>query len=127
MPPMRQPSTQASLYAWYRAALHDPRHPRFEDEPQCGFFRLRMVKNGPWVAARIFCEREVDAATGELLGDERMVCEVGGERRDPSRVWTSVRPITREAYDALVREHATNPAMAATMVPYDLARSPMRP
>lgn len=127
MPPMRQPSSAQALYGWHRRALVNPKEPMFEGEPQCGFFRLRMVKGGPWIPARVWVEREVDPSTGELLGDERLRCDVGGVGRDPARVWTSLRPITRAAYDALVAESARNPAMAATMVPYDLSRSPMRP
>lgn len=124
---MRTPSTYQQLFAWYRAALADPRHPRHEGDPQCGFFRTRLVKNGPWVPVKITVEREVDPATGELTADEKLICDVGGERRKPESVWTSVRPITRAAYDALVAERARNPAMVATMAAYDLSRSPMRP
>ena len=125
--PIRQPTPAAEIYRWWRAALADPRHPRHESEPQSGWFKMRMVKDGPWIPCRIWVEREVDPATGELMAPEVLRCEVGGERRNPERVWTSVRAITREAYDALVRLQAENSAMSATMVPYDTSKEPMRP
>lgn len=125
--PIRQPTPAAEIYRWWRAALADPRHPRHESEPQSGWFKMRMVKDGPWIPCRIWVEREVDPATGELMAPEVLRCEVGGERRNPERVWTSVRAITRADYDALVRMHAENPAMAATLVAYDNSARPMRP
>ena len=35
--------------------------------PQPGLFRIRLVRNGPWVAARILHEPDSDPVTGEEM------------------------------------------------------------
>lgn len=62
--------------------------PQITQEPQCGWFKRRLVKGGPWVPARIWLEQPTDPETGELAGDEVMRCEVGGKERDPVDEWT---------------------------------------
>lgn len=124
--PIRIPSTRAALYAWHAAMIRGDRPATHDGEPECGWFKTRLVKLGPWVPARIWCEREIDPATGELTDDEVLRCEVGGERRDPARMWTFLKAIPRQEYDALVERVNTDPRMAATMVPYDLTQEPVR-
>lgn len=128
MPSMRRPTSTAAAYAWHRAALINPRTPVIEDEPQCGWFRRRLVKGGSWVPGRIWIEREL-TATGELACDEQLRCEVLGEWRDPIREWAFLasNPITEAAYEHLCRLHQVMPAMAATMIPFDISQQPMRP
>lgn len=109
----RAPSSHRKLYAWHASALAHVEKcgsmKGFEgqiiaDEPQCGWFRRRLVKNGPWVPARIFYEHPINDETGELEGDEVMRCEVGGERRNPADEWTWLagHPISQEDYLNLV-------------------------
>ncbi len=127
---IRQPSSLLELYAWHNAALAARASGLacglavHADEPQCGWYRTRRVRGGPWIPARIFLERTIDPETGELADDERLVCEVGGVRRDPWAAWQSLakRPITRAEYDRLVAERNGSLSMQATHVPFDLTR-----
>lgn len=124
---IRQPSTMASLYAWHKAAMRDQALPRHDGDPQCGWFKMRLVKGGPWIPVEIRIEREIDPITGELTGPEEFRCEVDGMRRDPAKVWTYLTPISRAEFDALTARAATIPAMAATMARVDLTQGAMKP
>lgn len=124
---IRQPTPMAQLHAWHRAALADPSLPRHEGLAECGWYKTRLVKGGPWVAVRIWCEREIDAETGELTAPEILRCEVDGMRCDPARIWIFLTPITRAEFDALRQRQTDIPAMAATMARLDLSQGAMRP
>ena len=125
--PIRQPSSEDRLFDWWRAALADPRHPRHEEEPQCGFFRRRAVKGGPWLPVEIRMRQVIDEDTGELAEPETLEAFELGRRLDPAWVWTSCRPIGREDYDALVERHRTIREMEATHAVLDLSANPMLP
>lgn len=124
---MRQPSTFTALYAWHRAALAGENPPRHEGWPECGWFKMREVKNGPWVPVAITCQREIDLETGELTGDEVMACKVNGIEDSAERVWTYLKPISREDFNRLFQMQITNPAMAATREAIDLTEEVMTP
>lgn len=124
---IRQPSLTSALYAWHRAAVAGKAPPQHEGDPQCGWYRTRLVRGGPWVPARIWIEREIDPYSGELLSPEVFRCEIDGQRRDPYRVWTYITPIPREEYDALIARRASIPAMKATLAKIDVSQTPMRP
>lgn len=124
---MRRPSTMADLYRWHRTAILDPSTPRHPDLPECGWYRTRFCRGGPWVAVEITVEREICPDTGELLGPERLVATADGMRRDPARLWTFLEPITRAEYGALLTRREAIPAMAATMAKLDLTQEPIRP
>lgn len=111
---IRQPSSASQLYAWWREALTNPDMPRSDGLPECGWFKVRLVKGGPWVAARIWCERDIDPNTLELIAPERLACEVGGERAEPSRHWLHMAAISREEFEWLDGVRMTDPTMAAT-------------
>jgi len=125
---MRQPTLLVRLYAWHRAALTGKVVPIHEGEPQCGWFKTRMVKSGPFVPASITIQREVDE-NGELASDELLVCEVNGERRDPARAWLSIckNPISRAEYLELQDLQRRHPEMAATHAPIRLRAGQIRP
>lgn len=114
---MRQPTSDP--YAWWRRALAEPRTTRFEDEPQAGFYRRRVVRNGPFLPVEIRLRQVLDAETGDLAEPEVYEAEELGGRRDPYRIWTSCRPISREEFEALTERHHTVDAMAATHVAVD--------
>ena len=124
--PIRRPTTAAAAYAWHRAMLAGDEPERHEGEPQCGWFRARLVKGGPWVAARIWIERDIDE-NGELAGPEEYRCEVDGERRNPYGMWTYLTPISRAEYDALLHRRTMIPAMQASMAAVDLIAEPILP
>lgn len=125
---IRQPSTTSQLYGWHRAALAGENPPIHDGLPECGWYKRKMVKGGPWVPARIFITRDIDPETGELTDDERMLIEIDGETyRTPEKQWTYLIPISRADYEALKARKGTTPAMAATMVKINLSDKPMRP
>lgn len=124
---IRQPSSFSQLYAWHRAALAGESPLIHDGLPECGWYRTKLIKGGPWVAVEIKVEREICPDTGELLGPERLVATADGMRRDPARLWTFLEPITRAEYGALLTRREAIPAMAATMAKLDLTQEPIRP
>ena len=125
---MRTPSTRADLYAHHTASLRGESPPVFADEPQCGWFKMRMVRGGPWLAVRIWCESDIDHETGELADDEVLRCDINGiaESRIP---WPRCanKPITKEAHAALLEDEGLTETLQATHAPVDLTERPMRP
>jgi hypothetical protein len=106
---MRRPSTPDERWGWWeRAAVGEPVE-CFEDDPNCGFFKVRRFAYGQWakgpfVPARIWIDPvEIDDETGELLGPEIIRAEIDGRRADPFKVWTwlAANPITEEEYQWL--------------------------
>lgn len=98
----RQPTSNGAAYAWHSAAVAGKK-PAITSEPQCGWFKRQLRKDGPYVGARIFMEQPMDRETGELIGDEVMRCEVDGKRRVPEEewLWLAGDPITLEDFLAL--------------------------
>ena len=92
---MRRPTPTSLLYAWHARALAGERV-QFTHEPQCGFYKRRLVRGGPWVGARIWLESITDGA-GELVADEVLRCEVDNKAADPLGEWTHIcgHPITQ--------------------------------
>lgn len=124
---IRQPTPEADTLEWWRTALFDPRTPRHDGEPQCGFYTRRHFKGGPLVPVRVYLHQVTDPETGELTEPEEIRAEENGWPVDPVTAWTHLRPVPRDIFDALLEEHRTNPRMAATHAKLDLAATPMRP
>jgi hypothetical protein len=125
---MRKASSYRQLFGWWEDAVAGRKPPRHEGDPQCGFYRTRMVKGGPFVPVRIFVERDIDPDTGELASPEILRMEIAGERGgDPLRHWTHLIPIPREEYDRLIEAHRTSMAMRATHATLDITATPARP
>lgn len=127
---MRRPTPASVLYDWHRRALAGERPPVLEDEPQCGWFRLRLVRLGPWCPARIWMEQEIDPETGELCADETLRAEVLGQPRDPRRLWLSVagKPIDEGDYHRLMHTRLHGPMHErATHRAVDFSETPVRP
>jgi hypothetical protein len=122
---IRQPTPIYQLFAWWREACGNPDASRSEGLPECGWFKRRLVRNGPWVAARIWCERDIDPETFELTGPERLRCEVDGDYRDAADQWTYLTPITRAEYDALLQRRLTVAEMMTPRQSIDLTRRPI--
>jgi hypothetical protein len=123
---IRQPSTAASLYAWWNAAVADPSTPRHDGLPECGFYRMQHVKGAPYVPVRVFVVREIDDI-GELTGPEIIMAEVEGKIRRPENLWLRLTPISRDQYDALVGRVKTNPVMADSMKTINLMKEATGP
>lgn len=122
--PIRQPTPDP--YAWWRRALNNPATPRYEDEPQAGYYRMRKVARGPWVPVEIRLLSITDE-NGDLTEPERLVAFENGQEIDLYRTWAFGQPIAREEFDALTERHRTDNTMAATHVARDLAATPTRP
>ena len=74
-------------------------------DPMPGFYKLRLVKRGPWVPCRIrwqLAERDPD--TGERLGDDLLIAEIAGQdQTDAFDVWAGCHEITASEFDYLTR------------------------
>ena len=119
---IRQPTSKASQYEWWRRAVAGERMARVEDEPQCGFYRMRRTRGGPFVPVEIEMIQEICPVTGELTADERLVAFENGRPVDPLTIWTHVRPISAAEYDGLTGARATIPDMADEKQSLELSR-----
>jgi len=123
---VRRPTTATEAYAWHRAYVAGQNPPQHDGEPQCGWFKARLIKGGPWVEARIWIEREIEG-NGELACPEEYRCEVDGMRRDAYRMWTYLTAISKAEYDALLHRRLMIPEMQASMAKLDLVAVPILP
>ena len=100
---LRDPSHDAARSEWWEAAISGNRMPTHEDEPHAGLFKWRRNQWTPWLPVRVFWEGPVCPTTGELLGDEKLVCEINGARVDLDErwVWVAKWPITQAEFDDL--------------------------
>jgi hypothetical protein len=127
---MRRPTPLFVLLDWHTRALAAVRSgfpvPDVSwDEPQCGWFRCRMVARGPWCPGRIWM-RQITDALGELTEPEELQAEVLGRRWDVRTAWERLsggEPVTEAEFLRLTREHLTNPIYRATHAPVDFSRT----
>lgn len=102
---MREPTPREELFRWHREALENAQYGiEIEvnpDEPQCGFFKRRFVKGGPWVPARIWMHQPIE--DGELVGEETLQAEVDGQFATASDQWSwlASNPITEAEFKYL--------------------------
>ena len=134
---MRTPSSHADLYSDHARHLTGG-HPApggsgvavFEDEPNCGWYQMRKVKGGPWVPVHIWCDQDIDPETGDLRAPEKIFATIGGE---VARTWRHAwprcagRPITEDAYHALLNDEGLTETLEATHVAVDLSEKAVRP
>lgn len=87
-------------------------NPSVTFEPQPGWFLKREERGGAFIPCSIWLEQPMDEATGELIGDEVLLCECGGDPCDPEATWTwlAKRPISKEEYDRRMAELITGEA-----------------
>jgi hypothetical protein len=83
---MRQPTPIADSLAFHRRALAGAREEIREQDPECGFWKMRLSKRGCWVPVWIWLEQEI-GDDGELLRPEVLKCTVDGQEKDPREVW----------------------------------------
>ena len=79
------------------------------DIPEIGWFRLRLVCGGPWVAARIYWSVAKDPVTGEQLDRSPvMLGEIMGKPISPIELWPRVagHRITEQEYQYLMHVKA---------------------
>jgi hypothetical protein len=82
-------------FTYWHNALSGNYGPIHENDPQCGYYRMRLRRGGEWVPVAIF--REDD---GEVIA----LCK--GEMKDAFEVWTWCcrYPVDYEVYRAVVEE-----------------------
>lgn len=96
-------------------------------QPQPGFYRLRRVRGGPWIAARIWIDNSIPERPAVMLA------EIDGQFQDPLAIWPSCagNDVDEAEYRHLlnVREwavqHAPNAPEANPLQPIDLATQPV--
>jgi len=119
---MRQPTPRDELYAWHTNAMMGrlAEAPAvYNEEPECGWFKTRLVRGGPFVPARIWLYQPTDA-DGQLTGPEVLQAELNGEYAAPQTVWerSSGNPISEHEFQymtdlaAHLAEHAPDDPLA---------------
>ena len=86
---------QANDYQFWRAALRGEKQPVQETNPQCGFYKRRPAKDGPWLPIAIWRNK-----------DDQIVCCFEGKLVDPIKHWTfaAKHPVREASY----RHHIRN-------------------
>ena len=78
----------------------------FVDRPEPGFYKMRLVKKGPFVPIMIHWSIAKDPLTGEKLDRSAVLVAwiPGGRTRAAIEVWNSFagRPIDRATFDAMI-------------------------
>lgn len=129
---MRRPTPRPALYDWHSRALAGL-NPVITQEPQCGWYKRKLVKGGVFVPARIWMVQPVDFETGELTSDEFLQAEVNGNFADPEDCWSWVcgNPISEAEFRYLTAriEHAVRhepeDPFADARKPVDLNKTPL--
>jgi 5'-3' exonuclease len=119
-------------YAWWRAELKRPGQ-RIPEDPQCGWYKRRLVRKGPYVACRIWREPEVDFETGRPSGKDTLNCEVAAERADAMNHWGYLcrTPISEADYKHMIelaqwaRLHAKHEPEASPFCEIDWSKVPL--
>jgi len=131
---MSKPTPHAALYAWHTEALKGVFGEvgiRIGEDPQCGWFKRKLVKDGPFVPARIWVYQPVDDE-GDLCDDEAMQCEVDGKFADPEEAWSWLcgNPISEAEFKHLTalrqwsEQHAPSEPYANPRKPVDWMNVP---
>ena len=130
---MTKPTALDVQYHWHRNAMlgHFAEDTPVEDGPQCGWFKRRLVRHGPFVPCKIWIFSPTDE-NGDLVGDEVLQAECNGRRADPEAQWEWLRqnPITEAEFNYLVamidwtRENAPDEPMANERQAVDWNRIP---
>lgn len=108
---------------------HDWSHPVRDDTPEAGFYRLKLVRNGPWTGVRIWHGAPPDPdQPGELLDrSHRWQASINDWPCSIERVWpyAARNPIDEAEHAYLValskhaKEHAPDMAEANPTKPID--------
>lgn len=79
------------------------------NDPIVGWYRRRLVRQGPFVPARIWlADGDRDPETGELVSDQKLLCQVwdghGPQERDVYDEWSYLagNPITEAEFNTMV-------------------------
>lgn len=97
------------------------------DIPVPGFYRLRLVKSGPWCAVKIWDEAERDPETNELIEDQQFRCLINGKEVDPWRYAERVNCFGQPIDEAEYRYMLDTESWARTYDPEAPEADPYRP
>ena len=94
------PRLNSDPYEWWTEELSAPGQ-IIPEMPQCGYYERRIVQGGVYVPCRIWREPEVDLDSSQPTGNDLLMCEVDGKRRDPLSEWASLamRPVKRSHFE----------------------------
>lgn len=123
---IRQPTPIMRLLRWHRAFMRGDNPPRHDGDPQCGWYQMRRVENGPLIPVEIWCDRHTDE-NGELTCDERLRADAFGEELDPVEIWIWLKPISREEFMQLTEYRMQNQHILHNNRPIDLGTTPTQP
>lgn len=123
---IRQPTPIMKLLAWHRSYMRGDNPLRHDGYPECGWYRMQRVKNGPWVPVEIWCDREVDQH-GELTCDEILRADAFGEELDAEEIWTWLKPISKQEFEQLVEYRMQNQHRMNCNRSIDLSTTPTPP
>ena len=101
--------TSNTTHTYWQNALSGNFGAVHENDPQCGYYRMRKGRGGPWVPVAIWLEGQVSLRHGEnsINSDSgKLVCLVEGKERNAYDVWTWVcrYPIAYETYVAVAED-----------------------
>lgn len=104
-------------------------HAKPKSDP--GYYRIRLVDGGPFVAASVHKMSAHNPRTGEVIdGDDVIVPYLDGRRCEPhewkhqaSRIWSLGQPITKGDHDYMV----DRAAWARANAPHEPEANPLRP
>lgn len=89
----------------------DRGHALDPDIPETGFYRIRLVKGGPYCALRIWLGHGIDPATNEEVQERgfRWQCSLNGQRVPFERYWPGCArdQISEDEHDRLVAASRT--------------------
>jgi hypothetical protein len=73
---------------------------RVAARPEPGLFKLRLVRRGPWLPARIWwCDHEPGEPDNLLDTGPILVAEIAGQAADPLEVWEHGQRIEQVEYN----------------------------
>ena len=93
-------------YTYYQSALMGVFGPVHENDPQCGYYRMRRGRGGPWVPVAIWREVTGESEITGISDSGKLVCLVDGVEKDPYEIWTWVcrYPVPYETYVAVAEK-----------------------
>lgn len=102
---MRSPIKDA--YAWHSRALTGEMVDIHPDEPQAGWYKVKMVKDGVFVPVVIRLIQDIDEA-GDLVNPIRFEAERNGKSIDAHQIWTyaAKNPISEEDFNYMTDRKA---------------------
>lgn len=107
--------------------------PAIDQTPHCGWYKRKLVKGGVFVPCRIWMFQDIDRATGELLSDEILQCEVNGSYADPDDAWSWIcsNPISEQEFHYLTARivhalrHEPDDPFAQAKTAIDMNKTPL--